>query len=323
MPMHICKTSTHMDTIIHDEQDIALRADIEQKLQHSRVQDAHEQLLGKASNATMKWNKEAFQLPLRHNVFGLFLVPIQIHSRTYWFILDTGAQISGIRKHIVDQYHLEKQAGSLPVGSVGGTQKALPGYCLHALHIGNICFQNLPVLGLDAQDFSLRFGGIDLISFDGILGWDILSQLDFEIDDVAKQFKVLKNRYSFTYPNMIRASFPIFLMKDKNNRTLLMGFDSGSKQSWMNEPLCQTLGYRFSPAFEAMGFGVHGLEQMEIKMVKEMELYVYKAKISMKNIRTGRTNIFPNLEFSGILGNEIFRNRRIRILNSQAMILLA
>ena len=38
------------------------------------------------------------------------------------------------------------------------------------------------------------------------IGWDILHQLDFEIDDIAKKFKVIQNRFRIPHPNMIKGS---------------------------------------------------------------------------------------------------------------------
>lgn len=38
---------------------------------------------------------------------------------------------------------------------------------------------------------------------------------------------------------------------------------------------------------------------------------------------TGRVRLFDDFAFDGVFGNEIFRKRRIRILNSANMVLLA
>ena len=71
------------------------------------------------------------------------------------------------------------------------------------------------------------------------------------------------------------------------------------------------------------GFGVHGLERMDLKIIKQRTLYLDKAEITLKDTMTGRVRLFDDFAFDGVFGNEIFRKRRIRILNSANMVLLA
>ena len=73
---------------------------------------------------------------------------------------------------------------------------------------------------------------------------------------------------------------------------------------------------------ELYGFGLHGIEEMSIQLIKRLDLYLYKAHIRLNYVHTGETDIFANLPLDGILGNEIFRNRRIRFINSKEKILL-
>lgn len=320
LPIHSCKTKTHPECRMERTQKVNTWI---QNCRSYSLEQAYEQLLQSPSFVQYERSEENFAIPLKRNVFGLYMVPIQIQGTTYQFILDTGAQISSIRDPLIQSLQLPKLKGTINIGSAGGTQKPLSGYLLDAMDIGALRIRNLPVIGLDKQDFSMRWKGFDMFSFDGILGWDILSTLDFEIDDVDKQFKILKNRFRFSYQNMIKTLFPIFLVKDASGRELIMGFDSGAKRSWMSEKSANEFAYTMSENYTMMGFGVHGLEELQVKLVKQVDFYLFKAHIKIKNMHTGRTNIFPNMEFNGILGNEIFQNRRIRIINSKQMVLLA
>lgn len=112
------------------------------------------------------------------------------------------------------------------------------------------------------------------------------------------------------------------LVQDGKGNLLTMGFDSGARYGWMSQQAMKQYGYELSEETSAMGFGVHGLEEMKIRLIKEMTLYLDRACITFQGVHTGRTNIFPNISLDGILGNEIFRNRRIRIVNSKEMVLL-
>lgn len=316
---HRCTTRRHEETILTQDEELL---NIKKQLMQYKNENAYYTLLQGELRLRIEQSEEAFDIPLRRNLFGLYLLPVTLHQRSYWFIMDTGAQISSIRSHVQKQLRFQKLPGSLSIGSIGGREKNMEGYLIDHMRIGSLDLYELPVIALDKQDFAMKIGSLDLFQFDGILGWDILSRLDFEIDDVAKRFKVMKNKYRFPYENMILTQFPVLLVKDGAGRVLKMGFDSGSRMSWMNEQRAKALQLDMSEQVQAMGFGVHGKEEMSVRMVKEVDFYLFKAHVNIKNMITGRTNIFPNFEFDGILGNEIFKNRRIRMINSKAMVLL-
>lgn len=319
LSLHSCVTKRHPEVIL--QMDDAIQRS-RQRLSQYHAEDAYRNLSQGELHVSFEKTKEDFSIALRRNIFGLYLIPIRIHSHSYWFILDTGAQISSVRSHVLQEVKPKKLPGKLSIGSIGGKEKTMEGYLLSSLQLGELHIHQLPVIALDKQDFAMKIGNVDLFQFDGILGWDILSKLDFEIDDVGKQFKVMKNHYRFTYENMIPTMFPVLLVKDHYGRVLQMGLDTGSRMGWMNEMKAKDYGFVLSEQVQAMGFGVHGMEEMKLRMVKEVDLYLFKAHVRIKNMMTGRTNIFPNFELDGILGNEIFKNRRIRMINSKAMVLL-
>ena len=267
--------------------------------------------------------QDEFTLPMKRNVFGLLTIPVYINHVLCTFIIDTGAQISGIKESKINELQLKETGHRLPVGSVGGKEKSMKGIRADSFQFGAIEYHNFPMIALKEQDFSLKFGKIDLLVFDGILGWDILSTIDFELDDIAKQMKVLKNRFRFDHPNMIMGSFPFFIVKMPDQKIGIFGFDSGSKISWIGEDAIEKFQLQIADEGTTFGFGVHGLEELDIKVISSVELYLYKAHIHLKHVGTGRVHLFAEFCFDGVLGNEIFKGRRIRFVNSKAMVLIA
>ena len=171
--------------------------------------------------------KKVFQLPLKRSFTGLYMVPVTVSGRKLRFVLDTGAQISGVRQEILTEINADLLGSKLSISSIGGTKKQMQAYVIEEFSIGPLSLFRFPVISLQAPRLSLTNKGFYL--FDGIIGWDILSQLDFEIDVVAKVFKVLENRYSFAYPNMVKALFPLLLVKDEKGNVLKMGLDTGAR----------------------------------------------------------------------------------------------
>lgn len=318
---HRCKTTTtkEYDPSTHSDYKNTLHL---LRRSQSSLPSARYQLLNRESCLKKTVYEEEFHLPMQRNIFGLFTVQVYVNGIRCTFIVDTGAQISGIKHSLMEKLRIPFTEGGIDIGSVSGMQKKLKGVCIQKFRFGEILYEHLPMLCLDKDDFSLKMGEIDLFSFDGILGWDILSELDFEMDDIGKQFKVMKNKFRFSYQNMVGTSFPVFIVKDQMDQLLMYGFDSGSKRSWINIEAAISYGYQLSGEMQAVGFGVHGLEKLDLQIIKEVELSLFKANIKLKDIMSGNCNIDPALPYDGVLGNEIFRNRRIRIINSKGIVLL-
>lgn len=212
--------------------------------------------------------------------------------------------------------------GRIGIGSIGGKEKALSGCIVKQLRMGALQYHHMPMVILDEKDFAMRFGNIDLMGFDGIIGWDVLSQLDFEMDDIAKQFKVVKNKFRFPCRNMIMGSFPVFLCQKKNQEIALFGFDSGSKVSWLSDKFIEKEQLQIICEGHAMGFGVHGFEKLPMKIVEQLQVTLDRGAITLKDTMSGRCDLFNGFTFDGVFGNEIFKGRRIRLINSKQVVLL-
>lgn len=319
--MHSSKTKTceEYDPRTHVQYQLFLK-ELQQQMDTLTI--ARKELSQSEIEVKIRQEELEFSLPLYRNIFGLYLCDVKVNNTPCRFIIDTGAQISSLRYDKMKRLNIEPTNGKIEIGAASGTHKELHGCVLDSFVFGSMTYEHLPVLCLDKDDFSMRFGEIDIIQFDGILGWDILRNLDFELDNVSKQIKVLKNKFKFSYQNMVSGMFPIFLVKDEYGNLLKMGFDSGSKRSWFSKESAERLKYPMSGTIQAMGFGVHGVESMQLALYSKGEFYVFKAHIAIHNIMSGNCNILPDIVVDGVFGNEIFKNRRIRIINSKGMVLL-
>ena len=320
--MHRCKIKTENRIFIQNEEYQRVEHAIANEIFRYGCKKAQEELLGQTYKEEVRVYQEEFSLPYKRNMFGLLIIPIYINHVKFNFLFDTGAQISGLRMQCFKKAQVKYSKEELSVGSIGGSQKALKGCIVDSLVFGGREYLHKPMILLDDDVFALRFGKMDLVNFDGIIGWDILSQLDFECDDVAQVIKVIKNKFKFPCQNMIKGSFPICLVKDDRGKVFVFGFDSGSKLSWINKKLIENEHLKVVCDGEAMGFGVHGKEKLAIKIVDRMDVQLDRGKISLFGVNTGKCDLFPHFEVDGVFGNEIFRNRRMRIVNSRNVILL-
>lgn len=320
---HTCKVKSRNATIIEKERYKHFEDIVSCKAFHDGASDARHQLVESPYEIDCRVYQSEATLPLKRNFFGLLTIPVFIHHKAYQFIIDTGAQLSGTKESLARELKLVHTSGSVTIGSIGGTQKAMKGVIVDSLQIGAIEYHRLPILQLDDADFSMRFGRMDLLRFDGILGWDILQTMDFEIDDIKKQFLIIENHLKIPNPNMLMGSFPCFIVQLPQGEHALYGFDSGSKVSWVGEQAIQQQHYRIAGETTSIGFGVHGVEKIPTKIVEHHTLLLDKAQIDLYHTMSGRTNLFPSFSFDGVLGNEICKGRRMRMINSKGMILIA
>lgn len=210
----------------------------------------------------------------------------------------------------------------MEVGSVGSTREQRPAVRCDSLQLGGMCWENQPLIVLDQQQFSVRLLNVDLLRFDGILGWDLLRTMDFELDTIAGQMKVQKNRFRLDRPNLIPCSFPTLLLRETDGSVSLFGIDTGARQGWLGEGYIRRRGLQVLNSMRVVGFGVHGREEFETQIAKSVTLHLDRARITMEGCMSALVDILPDITYDGVLGNEVFAGRRIRFVNSAGMVLL-
>lgn len=255
--------------------------------------------------------KKEFKLPLKRNISGLYLIPVTIHDKKYSFLLDTGAQISGIVKHHVSKITEEIKEG-IQLSSFGGKSKKMQSIICEQLQVGELCINNLPLTILDFEKYSLS----SFIGIDGILGWDILSMLDFEIDGKKKEFRVIETQEDVE-ANMVKATFPLMILRDFRNRHCVVGLDSGARIGWLNMNYAKEMNLAIVDEGDSLSYGVHGVEKFHYKLIKEVRFKLESSFIVLKYVPTGKCELYPGFEADAVLGNEIFKNRTLRVLNSK------
>ena len=239
-----------------------------------------------------------FALSMRRNLFSLYEVDVRVNGQAMRFIIDTGAQISGIRAHAARALALPALKSGMEVGSVGSTREQRPAVRCDSLQLGGMCWENQPLIVLDQQQFSVRLLNVDL------------------------QMKVQKNRFRLDRPNLIPCSFPTLLLRETDGSVSLFGIDTGARQGWLGEGYIRCRGLQVLNSMRVVGFGVHGREEFETQIAKSVTLHLDRARITMEGCMSALVDILPDITYDGVLGNEVFAGRRIRFVNSAGMVLL-
>lgn len=107
--MHSCKVQSHPAAHVQPAEYEEQRKRISLGLFPSALLKAQEQVMGKEHAWELRYYQREFSLPLSRNIFGLFTIPVYINHVRAVFVVDTGAQISGIKSEKIAQLKLKKQ----------------------------------------------------------------------------------------------------------------------------------------------------------------------------------------------------------------------
>ncbi|MFV0381919.1 MAG: retropepsin-like aspartic protease [Breznakia sp.] len=269
-------------------------------------------------NQQIRKHKTSFAVPIKRSIVGLYTCEVVINTQTFRFLLDTGAQISGMLSSGIQALQLVSLKRNIQMGSVGGAQQATQLFLCDKLTIGDMDVLKQPLLELDHKHFSLPYLNVSIMNFDGILGWDILRHLDFEIDDKNRMFRILDDDITFPYKNFLSLSFPVVIVQDGQNNVQAFGFDSGAKDTWVAKNYIQNSDAKIIRNVEALGMGVLGVERLAMQQINEVTLYLHYAKLVFRELFSGRVDMLKNISLCGVLGNRMFRNRSIQVYNSKS-----
>lgn len=254
-------------------------------------------------NRIIKLLVNNFEIQLIYVENGIYLINVSIKGKLYNFVLDTGATISGIIKKRAQEFDLDV-INHLNIKSASGNEVSRKVYNIEELYIGGLYIKNQPLVELDENDFKLPFSKEMLIKFDGIIGYDILKNIDFSLNLVSNTITFSNYISTYYLNNLIKGDIPLLL-----DHGYLYGIDSGAHCCWVDDTYNEQLFKKY-PRY-GLQMGVLGIELNKHRILKLLKLNIGNKEIIVKNVRTGFTQINNNCRLSAILGNEIFKGKLI------------
>jgi clan AA aspartic protease (TIGR02281 family) len=264
-------------------------------------------------------------IKLKKNILGMLLINVKVKNKKMKFLIDTGAEVTILTDEALSSVGISYDVNDkINVGSSNNQKSEINLALLDRIEIGGVNFLNLPVLVISEKKVSFSVFNIKLFKLDGILGWDVLKQLDFEIDYNKSKLRIIEfNTWeSESESNLIKSSFPTILVSDENENIKIFGLDTGSRKSWLNDNLVGTIGIKVVKQKKHKIIGAHGKDEETVNIIKEYKIKLSDKQLIFNNISTGFTGFLNNFEFDGVLGTEVFKNNIIKIINSKGIILI-
>lgn len=181
---------------------------------------------------------------------------VQINGKSYHMMIDTGALITVVTKSVAEQCNLVLEEKNVEVGiateGVAVSQKALIG----ELMIGKSTIKHKQCLIM--PDEALDFSSVGGPQIDGIIGWEVIQRLYWEIDYQNRKVKVRGPRQADVTRNMCCDFYPMVKIVINGDETIITGFDTGATGSIFGKSLVGRFSGVEKTTHEMKGIGQSG-----------------------------------------------------------------
>ena len=250
---------------------------------------------------------------------GTPLVPVKIAGKEYNFWLDTGSSLTMLASDVAHDLHIQPlMSDTLEIVTSTGRVKAQP-ILIPELQLGPLVVDNAPSMIVDESMMQMREPESLMLSkqvkIDGIIGFDIIRQLDLELDYGEGVIKLRDPSTSRpdNERNMFWVGLPVIRMSSADGMPLHFGLDTGAQVTFVTETLLDKL--QLSPArVESRRVGGLGGEiSMRAPVMPDVRLMVRGYPIIFRGaaVRAPVYQVLASLD--GVLGGDIWNSGIVRI----------
>ena len=250
---------------------------------------------------------------------GTPLVPVKIAGKEYNFWLDTGSSLTMLASDVARDLNIKPLVSdTLEIVTSTGRVKAQP-ILITQLQIGPLVVDNVPSMIVDEAMMQMREPESIMLAkqvkIDGIIGFDIIRELDLELDYGESVIKLRNPATSRPENdrNMFWVGLPVIRMSSVDGLPLHFGLDTGAQVTFVTETLLDKL--QISPArVESRRVGGLGGEiSMRAPVMPDVRLLVRGYPIIFRGaaVRAPVYQVLASLD--GVLGGDIWNSGVVRI----------
>lgn len=258
-------------------------------------------------------------VPMSVSSVGTPLVPVQIGSQEYYFWLDTGSSMTMLASDVAKSLGVMPLVGdTLEIVTSTGRIVAQPAL-IPELRIGQLTVRNVPGMIVDETMMRMREPGQlaqgPHLKIDGIIGFDIIRQLDIEVDYVEAILR-LRDPSRSSPPrerNMFWVGLPVVQLRSLGGIPLQFALDTGSQLTFVTETLLDKLQLKATRMESRRVGGLGGEVSMRAPVLSDLRLRLRGFPLIFRNavVRAPVYQILAALD--GVLGGDIWNTGAVRI----------
>ena len=273
------------------------------------------------SKAISKFANEADTISIKIKK-GLIFVPVSINGKEYEFLFDTGAENTTLSSEIAKDagvYILDTHPSGLisSTGQVTSINSAL----INELNFANFTSYNHPCFISDISNLKYKFLFFTILSLDGLIGWDIIKNLDIEIDYYNEKMIIRRPvEKNVKDKNLFWLNRPIVNIKGHNGVDLFFTIDLGAQYSSFYDFLLVKVKTDEIQNNQEETWGIGGKVNADVKIIPKISFVLDNYELKYTDLKSSIEANDEFLKLDGVLGNDFPMNNILKIDASNGII---
>ncbi len=258
--------------------------------------------------------------PIVLSPLGVPMLPVEINGKRFLFWLDTGASMTMISPDVARSVGIvPRVTDSLEAVTAVGRVRVLPAL-IGSLHIGPLDWSDAPAMIVGGGDFSVAdsaaAGRVGRTKIDGIIGWDVLRQLDVRVDHprgTLTMRKPLREHLSAARRNLFWIGYPLVRAQSANGATLNLGLDTGLQATFVTQSLALLSGGRVLGVERRRLASIAGDSIVRGEVLQDVRLRVGDADLLLHGVTVQTAVSAGFVTLDGVIGSDVGFTGVVRI----------
>jgi hypothetical protein len=268
---------------------------------------------------SLTFRSQSAVLPMSVSAVGTPLIPVRIAGKAYNFWLDTGSSMTMLASDVARDLNIAPLVpDTLEIVTSTGRVLANPSL-IPEMQIGQIVVRNAPTMIV--TESMMRISEPRLVDqsarmkLDGIIGFDVIRQLDIEVD-YGEGTMLLRNPTTsrrLADRNLFWVGLPVVRITSTDGIPLHFGLDTGAQVTFVTETLLDKLQLRAARTESRRVGGLGGEISLRAPVLPDLRVLVRGFPILFKGavVRAPVYQVLASLD--GVLGGDVWNSGVVRI----------
>jgi hypothetical protein len=268
---------------------------------------------------SLTFRSQSALLPMSFSAVGTPLIPVRIAGKAYNFWLDTGSSMTMLSSDVArDLNVMPLVPDTLEIVTSTGRVTASPSL-IPEMQIGQVVVRNAPTMIVTESMMRISeprpVDQSTAMKLDGIIGFDIIRQLDIEVDYREGTMRLRNPATSrrFADRNMFWVGLPVVRIASTDGIPLHFGLDTGAQLTFVTETLLDKLQLRAARIESRRVGGLGGEISLRAPVLPDLRVLVRGFPILFKGavVRAPVYQVLASLD--GVLGGDVWNSGIVRI----------
>jgi hypothetical protein len=268
---------------------------------------------------TYTFRSSTSRLPMVMSLVGTPLVPVRMGRKVYNFWLDTGSSLTMLASDVARDLSIAPLVpDTLEIVTSTGRVEANPAL-IPQLEIGQLVVKNVPAMVVEEAMMQMRELRPDerssSVKIDGIIGFDIIRQMDLEVDfgEATMRLRDPATSRPDGERNMFWVGVPVVRLESTDGIPLHFGLDTGAQLSFVTETLLDKLQLQAARIESRRVGGLGGEISLRAPVLPDLRVLVRGFPILFRGafVRAPVYQVLASLD--GVLGGDIWNSGIVRI----------